>query len=102
MASALLFYRSMARKRPSRARRAGSVAQGVSNTGGQSGDTQGLPTAPEADSQSVSELTEEGQSIEAAAVQGVENASDDPESEVKTRQAPEDDVPPEYLEKDQQ
>jgi hypothetical protein len=66
----------MARKKPRRAWLAGSGAQAVSNTGGQSGDTQGLPAVPEADSQSVSELAEEGQSIEAAAVQGVENASE--------------------------
>ena len=73
-----------------------------SSNGEQSGDTQGLPHAPEADSQSVAELAAEGQSIEAAAVQGVEDAAEAGESEVKTRQAPEDDVPPEYLEKDQQ
>ena len=92
----------MARRKRGSVRRPGSGAQAVPNTGGQSGDTQGLPAVPEADSQSVSELAEEGQSIEAAAVQGVEDASDATESEVKTRQAPEDDVPPEYLEKDQQ
>lgn len=87
----------MARKKSHRARRPSSGA----HTGGQSGDTQGLPAVPEADSQSVAELVEEGQSMEAAAVQGVENASNAAESEIKTRQAPEDDVPPEYLEKDQ-
>ncbi len=61
---------------------------------GQSGDTQGLPDNPEADSESVEELVEEGQYSEADAIDGVENA-DEPR-EVRTRQLPEDDVPTEY------
>jgi hypothetical protein len=66
---------------------------------GQSGDTQGLSDAEEADSESVEELIEEGQSFEAGVVAGVEDA-DSRQSEVRTKQIREDDVPPEYLEKD--
>jgi hypothetical protein len=65
---------------------------------GQSGDTQGLSDAAEADSESVLELVEEGQSLEAEVIGGVEDAPDPDVSEVRTRQVPEDDVPPEYLE----
>jgi hypothetical protein len=53
-----------------------------------------------ADSESVEELLEEGQSFEAEAVGGVENAPDPDVAEVHTRQVPEDDVPGEYLDKD--
>lgn len=70
------------------------------NAAGQSGDNQGLPDSPEANSQSVAELAEEGQSVEAAAVQGVEDASNADESEVKTHEVLEDDVPEEYLDDD--
>lgn len=64
------------------------------NSAGQSGDTQGLPDDPEADSESVTELVEEGQAFEAEAIDGVEDA-DEPR-EVHTRQVLEDDVPTEY------
>ena len=64
---------------------------------GQSGDTQGIPDAAEADSESVEELLEEGQPFEAGVVSGVENAPDADVAEVTTREVPEDDVPPEYL-----
>jgi N utilization substance protein A len=64
---------------------------------GQSGDTQQLNNTPEADSESVEELIEEGNAFEADAVQGVEDADDPDVSEVRTRQVPEDDVPLEYL-----
>jgi hypothetical protein len=67
---------------------------------GQSGDTQGLSDVPEAGSQSVEELVEEGQSFEAEVISGVENAPDPDVAEVHTKQVPEDDVPSEYLEKD--
>jgi len=66
------------------------------NSAGQSGDTQGLSDVEEADSESVEELLEEGQSFEAEAISGVENAPDPDVSEVHTRQVPEDDVPTEY------
>ncbi len=67
---------------------------------GQSGDTQGLSDLAEADSESVEELLEEGQSFEAEVIAGVENAPDADVSEVHTKQVPEEDVPSEYLEKD--
>ena len=70
------------------------------NSAGQSGADQGLPAAAEADSESVKELVEEGQFFEADVVNGVENAPDPDVSEVRTRQVPEDDVPPEYLDQD--
>lgn len=43
------------------------------------------------------ELAEEGNAFEAAAVEGVEDAKQPDVSEVRTREVPEDDVPPEYL-----
>jgi hypothetical protein len=63
------------------------------DSGGQSGDVQGLSRAASADSESVEELVEEGQAFEAEAISGVENALDPDESEVTTKQVPEDDVP---------
>jgi hypothetical protein len=69
-------------------------------SGGQSGDTQGLSANPAVDSESVEELLEEGQSFEAEVVNGVENAPDPDQSEVRTREVTEDDVPEEYRDKD--
>jgi hypothetical protein len=63
---------------------------------GQSGDTQGLSDVPEADSESVEELEDEGQSFEAELIDAIENAPDPDVAEVTTREVPEDDVPPEY------
>jgi len=48
----------------------------------------------------VEELVEEGNALEAAAIQGVENALDADEGEVESHEVPEDDVPREYLDKD--
>ena len=73
----------------------------LSDAAGQSGDQLGLPDTPVVDSESVAELVEEGQSFEAGVIEGVEDAPDPDLSEVKTREVPEDDVPPEYLEGDQ-
>ncbi len=70
------------------------------DSGGQSGDTQGLSRQSYDDSESVEELMEEGQYMEAEAVSGVENARDADEGEVRTRQFPEDDVPEEYMDED--
>jgi hypothetical protein len=66
---------------------------------GLSGDLQGLPRTPGADSESVSELVEEGNPFEAEIVDAVE-AADDTAKEVRTREVPEDDVPEEYLDQD--
>jgi hypothetical protein len=71
-----------------------------SGSGGQSGDLQGLSGIAGADSESVDELVEEGNAFEADVVAGVEEAGDEGEKEVRTREVPEDDVPDEYLEKD--
>jgi hypothetical protein len=72
-----------------------------SASGGQSGDTQGLSRREDVDSESVTELAEEGQDYEAGVVSGVENARDPDEGEVTTTEVPEDDVPPEYTDRDQ-
>jgi hypothetical protein len=69
-------------------------------SGGQSGDTQGLSRRENVDSESVEELMEEGQYMEAEAVSGVENAPDADEGEVRTKQFSEDDVPEEYIDQD--
>jgi hypothetical protein len=70
-----------------------------SGAAGQSGDLQGLSEVADADSESVEELVEEGQALEADVVAGVERAGDG-ESEVHVRERPEDDVPEEYRERD--
>ena len=70
------------------------------DSAGQSGDIQGLSDIAEAGPESVQELIEEGQSFEAEAISGVEDAPDADVAEVHTRQVPEDDVPSEYLEGD--
>lgn len=67
---------------------------------GQSGDTEDISRSEIADSESVEELLEEGQSFEAGIVSGVENAPAADEAEVRTREVPEDDVPREYLDED--
>ena len=69
------------------------------HSAGQSGDTQGLSSVEDIDSESVEELVEEGQDFEAGAVAGIEEA-DASQGEVWTKQVPEDDVPREYLEND--
>jgi hypothetical protein len=70
-------------------------------SGGQSGDLQGLSNRAGADSESVDELLEEGNAFEAEVVKGVEDVPDADEGEVHTHEVPEDDVPEEYLDKDQ-
>jgi hypothetical protein len=70
------------------------------DSAGQSGDTQGLSDVAEAGPESVLELVEDGQSFEAEAISGVEEAPDADVSEVHARQVPEDDVPLEYQDGD--
>jgi outer membrane biosynthesis protein TonB len=70
-------------------------------SGGQSGDLQGLSNREGADSESVDELLEEGNAFEAEIVKGIEDVPDADEGEIRTREVPEDDVPEEYLEKDE-
>jgi len=74
--------------------------EGGTGSAGQSGDTQGISDVAEAGSESVEELLEEGQSFEAEAISGVEEAADPDVAEVHTKQVPEDDVPSEYLDRD--
>jgi hypothetical protein len=71
-------------------------SESLADKAGQSGDVQGLSSVEDVDSESVEELLEEGQAFEAEAVSGVENAPDADQGEVKTKEVPEDDVPPEY------
>lgn len=68
-----------------------------SNSAGQAGDIQQLSNLPDADSESVEELVEEGNAFEADVIEGVEEADDAGVSEITTREVPEDDVPEEYL-----
>ena len=71
------------------------------DSAGQSGDLQGLSDRADADSESVEELIEEGQALEAGVVDGVEEDEDSETTpEVRVHQRPEDDVPEEYLDRD--
>jgi hypothetical protein len=59
-----------------------------SRSGEQSGDLQGLSNIQSADSESVDELLEQGNSFEAEVVTGVEDAEDADEGEVRTHEVP--------------
>ena len=59
------------------------------DSAGQSGDIEGLPDEPDADSESVEELVEEGQYFEAEVVDGVENAPLADEAELTIHERPE-------------
>lgn len=72
-----------------------------SRSGGQAGDLQGLSSTAGADSESVDELLEEGNAFEAEVLEGVQDSPDADRGEVTTHEVPEDDVPEEYLNKDQ-
>lgn len=56
------------------------------DSGGQSGDTQGLSSRADGTDESVEELTETGQDYEAEVLQGTEDAADHPERPVYTRE----------------
>ena len=62
----------------------------------QSGDTQGLSGVADANFESVKELAEEGQYLEAEVVDTVENAPGSDAGPVKTKEVPENDLPAEY------
>lgn len=66
------------------------------DSGGQSGDTQGLSEVAQSADQSVEELADSGQDYEAGIVQGVEDAGDHPERPVRTHEdrGPASDVEP--------
>jgi len=76
------------------------LPRGTSRSGEESGDLQGLSDVESVDSESVDELVEEGNAFEAGVISGVEEAGDEDEREVHTREVPEDDVPGEYLDED--
>jgi hypothetical protein len=82
-----------------RNRRSSRIEEGVVS-GRRSADLQGLSRAEQADSESVEELVDEGNIVEAGAVAGVEEADNADEREVHTHEVPEDDVPEEYLDKE--
>lgn len=71
------------------------------SSGGQAGDMQGITTTSDIDAESVGELLEEGQSFEAEVVDGVENAPEPDEGEIRTREVSEDDVPEEDQQPDE-
>ncbi|HJZ63858.1 MAG TPA: hypothetical protein VKD70_06045 [Candidatus Acidoferrum sp.] len=58
-----------------------------------SGDLQGLSNAELYDSESVIELSEEGQDLEAELIEGVEDALDPDQGEVRVHEAPQKYVP---------
>jgi hypothetical protein len=66
------------------------------DSGGQSGDPQQLSEVEDADSESVEELAETDQALEASAIEGVEDAADHPERPTHTHDeyGRPDDVPP--------
>lgn len=70
------------------------------DSAGQSGDLQGLSDVADADSESVEELIEDGQALEAEVIEGVEDAPDADVKEVRVHERREDDVPEEYLDQD--
>jgi hypothetical protein len=65
-------------------------------SGGQSGDAQRLSTISDADNESVEELADTDQALEAARVEGIEDATDHPERPVHTHNeyGRPDDLPP--------
>jgi hypothetical protein len=73
---------------------------GVKRSPAQSPDLRGASRAQLANSESVDELLDEGNTFEAGVVSGVEEADDADEQEVHTHEFPEDDVPEEYLDKE--
>ena len=73
---------------------------GIKRAPAQSPDLRGASRAQLASSESVDELLDEGNTFEAGVVTGVEEADDADEQEVHTHEFPEDDVPEEYLDKE--
>lgn len=75
-----------------------SPAQVGPKSAGQSGDPQRLSVVPGADNESVEELADTDQGIEAARVEGVEDAADHPERPTHTHEeyGVPDDLPPEH------
>ena len=86
-------------QKPPQAKRAAALEreEREARQAGQSGSLQGLSDLSEAAPESVDELLEEGNSFEAGIVEGVEDAPDADQGEIRTHEVPEDDVPEEYL-----
>jgi hypothetical protein len=78
----------------------GTAARRNQETDVQSGDTQGLSTTEDVNSESVEGLVSEGQGFEADAVAGVEGAGDEGVHELTTSEVLQDDVPSEYDDRD--
>jgi hypothetical protein len=72
----------------------------TARVGGGAGDYRGISVVEGADSESPKELLEEGQTFESGIVSGVQNAPNADEGEIRTREVPQDDVPPEYDDQD--
>lgn len=72
----------------------------TARVGAGGGDYSGVSPVEGADAESPRELLEEGQTFESEAVSGVQNARNADQSEVTTKEVPEDDVPEEYLDPD--
>jgi hypothetical protein len=85
---------------PKRAGRLRLSDTGQSERNRRIGDLQGISMRDQADSESVGELLEEGQTLEAEFVQSIENVPDADQGEVRTHEVPEADVPQEYLDQD--
>ena len=89
-------------KRRSSQRTEFTVKRPEAQSGHLSGDLQGLSQVEGAESESVAELLEEGNTFEAEVLSGVEaaDATESDHNQVKTHEVPEDDVPGEYLDED--
>lgn len=72
------------------------AAQTGPDSAGTSGEAEGLSSVEDASDESVMELAETDQALEAEVVEGVERAADRPEKPVRTHQdfPREDDIPP--------
>lgn len=66
------------------------------NSAGQSGDTQGLSSNPESSSESVEELLEEGQFLEAGILKGIEDSDQAGPAPLHPKQFPITGIPLEY------
>ena len=78
-------------------------AQVGPGSAGHAGEAEGLSDVPDASEESVMELAETDQALEAEAVAGVEDAADRPEKPVRTHldRPRADDIPPEDGSKDE-
>ena len=95
---------SVARKKvkfSAKRRRVTSTGLVVETVALQSGEPRKLYDGPTANAESMEELLEEGNVLEGVAIQGAEDALNTDQGEVQTHEVPEQEVPEEYLDKDQ-